>query len=70
MRAAQRVEKLEARQPDHLTGPWVEFIWERGQPYPVVPPGHNAIINKIVSPGDPPEWLGTADAARESEAGA
>lgn len=53
----RRISALEERTPDHQNLPWVELIWERGEPRPVVPEGFNGIIRRMVAPGDPPEWL-------------
>ncbi len=62
----RRISALEAVSPkdDERTWPWVRLIWERGEPEPVIPPRHNAIISRVVTPGDPPEWMAmTGDAA-------
>ena len=46
---------------DQRSWPWFKAVWKRGEPRPSVPEGHNAVIWKIITPGDPPEWMnGTA----------
>ena len=57
----RRLTALEANSSspdDQRNWPWFKAVWERGQPYPTIPEGHNAMIWKIISPGDPPEWMG------------
>lgn len=50
-----RLARLEGRRtPD--AAPWVQLVWHRGDPRPEPPPGHNAIVRKIIAPGDPLEW--------------
>ena len=57
--AERRLSALEASTPadDVWSRPWFEAVWERGEPYPSIPEGHNATICKIITPGDPPEWM-------------
>lgn len=55
----RRLSALEANAPDpddERNWPWFEAVWEKGEPYPTVPPRHNAMIWQVVDPGDPPEW--------------
>lgn len=57
--ADRRLSALETRTPadDWLNRPWFTASWSKGEPYPEIPPGHNAIVWQIVEPGDPPEWM-------------
>lgn len=59
-RRLSALEAVNAKEDGEHNWPWVRLIWKRGEPEPVVPPRHNGIVVKIVSPGDPPEWLSSA----------
>lgn len=49
----RRLSALERTQPMGRDWPWLRFIWQAGEPEPVVPPNHHAVIWRIVEPGDP-----------------
>lgn len=56
----RRLSALESAAPtedDERTWPWVRLLWHRGEPSPVIPARHNAIVSRVITPGDPPEWM-------------
>lgn len=56
-RTTSRVAALESRKAARLSLPWLRLLWLRGEMEPEVPEGHSAVIRRIVTPGDPPQWL-------------